>query len=210
MIRPAYWTDADLHTRLTAEVREFYIGLWMLADDAGYVDWDISRVGAELFPFRTNAWRMKRIPEWIQVLGSHVRVLECGRHLVVPNLPKYQHCPKPSYPNQRAHDACLRLVAPRGATGDHGASPIEHAHVRKPLAAVREHGAPQDATGDPVVPAQEGKGIEGKGIEGKARGANGSIEGTTERTLDELGVQRPLPVAAMGFHPVPKPGGKKR
>ena len=27
MIRPAYWTDSDLHTRLTAEQREFYIGL---------------------------------------------------------------------------------------------------------------------------------------------------------------------------------------
>jgi hypothetical protein len=176
MIRPAYWTDADLHTRLTADVREFYIGLWMLADDAGYVSFDVTRIGAELFPFRSNAWRSKRIPEWIQVLSPHVQLLECGIHLVVPSLPKYQHCPKPSYPNQRAHDACMRHMAPRGATGYHGGLSDEHAHVRKPL-------PPHGATGDPVVPCGTSTGREGKGreLEGGARRANGSIEeGTTE------------------------------
>ena len=39
----------------------------------------------------------------------------------------------------------------------------------------------------------------------------GSKEPTNgEKTFDELGVTRPLPVPAMGFHPVPKPGGRKR
>jgi hypothetical protein len=114
MIRPAYWTDADLHTRLTAEQREFYIGLWMLADDGGYVSWDVERVGAELYPYRSPAWRRTRLPLWVTALAAHVRILECGRHLVVPNLPKYQNPPKPSYPNRRAHEACH--VAPYGAS----------------------------------------------------------------------------------------------
>ena len=60
MIRPAYWTDADLHTRLTAEQREFYIGLWMEADDAGFIAWDVDRIGADLYPFRPLAWRRER------------------------------------------------------------------------------------------------------------------------------------------------------
>jgi hypothetical protein len=56
LIRPAYWTDTDLHTRLTADQREFYVGLWMLADDDGYVSWDVDRVGAELYPYRPLRW----------------------------------------------------------------------------------------------------------------------------------------------------------
>lgn len=120
MIRPAYWTDADLHTRLTAEQREFYIGLWMLADDAGFVAWDPDRVGAELYPYRSPSWRSKRMTSWLSDLGHHVRVEACGRHVVVPNLPKHNHVPKPSYQNKNAHDVCLRHVAPHGTTGDNG------------------------------------------------------------------------------------------
>ena len=29
-----YWSDSDLFLRLSADEREFYIGLWMLADPA--------------------------------------------------------------------------------------------------------------------------------------------------------------------------------
>ena len=120
MIRPAYWTDADLHIRLTADQREFYIGLWMLADDAGYVAWDAERVGAELYPYRSPAWRSKRLGPWLEALGAeHARLLDCGKHVQIPNLPKYQSPPKPSNQVQRQHDACIHQRAPRGTTGDH-------------------------------------------------------------------------------------------
>lgn len=119
MIRPAYWTDADLHTRLSAEVREFYIGLWMEADDAGYVEWDPVRIGADLYPYRSLRWRTTKLPLWVAALASHVRLLDCGRHLVVPSLEKHQNPPKPSYPNRRAHDKCLAQMGPHGATWGH-------------------------------------------------------------------------------------------
>lgn len=120
MIRPSYWTDADLHIRLTSAVREFYIGLWMMADDAGYVAWDVTRVGAELYPFRAQAWRTRELPKMLARLGpGHARVLDCGRHVLVPGVPKFNSVPKPSYQNQRAHDTCLRHMAPAGATGPH-------------------------------------------------------------------------------------------
>ena len=106
MIRPAYWTDADLHTRLTADVREFYIGLWMEADDAGYVEWDAIRIGADLYPYRGLAWRKTNIPKWVALLDPHVQVLDCGKHLVIPNIPKHQNPPRPSHPNKRAHERC--------------------------------------------------------------------------------------------------------
>ena len=114
LIRPAYWTDTDLHTRLTAEQREFYIGLWMLADDAGYLAWDPDRVGAELYPYRSLSWR-RRLPEWLTLLGTeHARMLECGRHVLIPNLPRYQSPPKPSSQVKRAHDECRFAGAPVG------------------------------------------------------------------------------------------------
>ena len=155
MIRPAYWTDADLHTRLTADVREFYIGLWMESDDAGYIAWDVDRIGADLYPYRPWGWRRTHVPKYLAALDSHVVILECGQHIVVPSLTRYQAPPKPSYQNQRAHDKCIRQVAPSGASGGQR------------------------------VPAQEGGSIgrEGKGIEGGARGANGSEEPTEFRRL---------------------------
>jgi hypothetical protein len=121
MIRPGYWTDTDLHTRLTADVREFYIGLWMEADDAGYVAWDIDRIGADLYPFRPLTWRRKHMAAWLEALSvkGHTCVLACGQHVVIPNLTRFQNPPKPSFQNQRAHDKCLRQVAPSGTTGDH-------------------------------------------------------------------------------------------
>jgi len=122
MIRPAYWTDADLHQRLTADVREFYIGLWMLSDDAGYVSWDIDRVGAELYPYRSPAWRRSHLPKWLALLNSHVTVLACGRHVVIPTLPRHQSPPKPSYQNQRAHDKCVYTTTSGGQVAPAGAS----------------------------------------------------------------------------------------
>jgi len=117
LIRPAYWTDADLHTRLSADAREFYIGLWMLADDAGYVTWDIDRMGAELYPFEALAWRREHIPMWLDELDSHAHLLDCGKHVLVPSLSRHQSPPKPSYQNKKAHDACLHHMAPAGASG---------------------------------------------------------------------------------------------
>ena len=144
LIRPAYWTDADLHTRLSAEAREFYIGLWMLSDDAGFVTWDIDRMGAELYPFESLAWRREHIPMWLDALDSHAVLLECGKHVLISSLPRHQYPPKPSFQNRRAHEACLHLVAPYGASGDH------------------------------VAPAGTSTGREGKGreSEGGARGAS--------------------------------------
>ena len=115
MIRPAYWTDADLHTRLTADVREFYIGLWMEADDAGYIEWDPIRVGADLYPYRGLRWRTEHIAKWVELLAGHVQVLDCGKHLRVPNIEKHQNVPRPSYPNKRAHERCVRQGTAHGA-----------------------------------------------------------------------------------------------
>lgn len=162
MIRPAYWTDADLHTRLTAEVREFYIGLWMLADDAGYVSWDVDRVGAEMYPYVPHTERVANLRAWLVELGEdHARLLDCGRHVLVPNLSKNQSPPKPSYPNQKAHGECLR-----------------------------RHMAPVGASGDQMAPAGTSTGREGKG-RGLNGGAAAPFENDGETEFQRL-VPRPV------------------
>jgi hypothetical protein len=132
LIRPSYWTDADLHARLSADVREFYIGLWMTADDAGFVAWDVDRLGAELYPYRTAAWRRAKLPAWLVALGDHhARLLPCGRHVVIPNLPKYQQPPRPSRQNERAHDACRWQQVVADGTTDEQVAPAQSKGVVK-------------------------------------------------------------------------------
>jgi len=187
LIRPAYWTDSDLHTRLNADQREFYIGLWMLADDAGFVAWDLDRVGAELYPYRSPTWRVSHLPKWLALLGVHVTVLSCGKHVVIPTLPRHQMPPKPSYQNQRAHDRCVYQVAPAGATGGHWA------------------------------PAREGgsSGVLLEGGYGGANSAS-TDDGETLRDLvplapevvERLGMTTPRVKA--DFHPAPRPVRAKR
>jgi hypothetical protein len=142
MIRPSYWTDVDLQTRMGADCREFYIGLWQESDDAGFVDWDIDRIGAELYPFRGLGTRRARMARWMDTLTAtgHVVLLDCGKHLFIPTLSKHQAPPRPSYQNRKAHEACMRHMAPGGASWDH------------------------------MAPAQEGQGREG-GLDGGRRGA---------------------------------------
>jgi hypothetical protein len=165
MIRPAYWTDADLHVRLTAEQREFYIGLWMEADDAGFIAWDVDRIGADLSPYRTLGWRRSRLPAWLALLEPHVQMLGCGAHVLVPTLSRHQAPPKPSYQNKRAHDACLHHLAPRGTSGD-GRNPPSHM-------------APDGTSGRQMVPAREG-GLVGEEGKGFRKGAAADFEDTGE------------------------------
>ena len=91
--------------------REFYIGLWMLADDAGFVDWDPVGIGADLYPYRSLSWRTRRVPEWVELLEvDHVQPLPCGRHLLRSQPGEAPNVPRPGYPNKRAHEAkCMHM-----------------------------------------------------------------------------------------------------
>lgn len=112
-IKPAYWSDHGLHTRLTAAEREFYIGLWQQADDAGWFVWDIHRIGAELYPFRTVRGREAFITATAAKLATldadapHLIIHEPCGHAQVPKMPGHQHLSgKPIYTVHLAHLAC--------------------------------------------------------------------------------------------------------
>lgn len=124
-IKGDWWLDKELQMRLTADQREFYVGLWQVADDAGYMEWDPVRIGAALYPFRTPARRERQIEEWSEVLRNlspespHLVVLPCG-HARVPKMPGHQRLGTESKQVKtvlRRHQECLipRIPAtPRG------------------------------------------------------------------------------------------------
>ena len=117
-IKPAYWLDKDLQTRPPADVREFYIGLWMLADDAGWLEWDVSRIGAELYPYRSLEDRESFITASAATLAHldrrhpHLVILRC-HHANIPKLTDHQRVGgRPVYTMKDAHArGCARMRA---------------------------------------------------------------------------------------------------
>lgn len=120
-IKPAYWTDPDLHTGLTAAGREFYIGLWMLADDSGWLEWEPRRIGAELYPFHAMSRRLREVETHSRAVASltpsspHLVIHDCG-HAQVPKMPQHQYPGgKPVYTVKRKHEVRCLTVMPQGS-----------------------------------------------------------------------------------------------
>lgn len=76
-VRPEFWTD-PVTARLQASVQLTYIGLWCVADDAGWLVWDVRQVGALLYPYVSVRVRERRIAE------AGERLIEAGRMVLHP------------------------------------------------------------------------------------------------------------------------------
>lgn len=94
-IKPSWFLDKTLRRGTSADTREFYIGLWMLADDAGFLAWDEERIAAELYPYDTDKRRERNVVKWAEALmqlepaDPHLVVWDCG-HARVPKMPGHQ------------------------------------------------------------------------------------------------------------------------
>lgn len=77
---------------LDDSVRLFFVGLWTEADDDGYLKWEPDQIAARFYPY----WSMKKregfVRKAVDALAKtgHLRILDCGVHVTVPNLPKHQ------------------------------------------------------------------------------------------------------------------------
>lgn len=98
-----FWEDSDLHLRLTAEERELYVGLWMLADDAGWLPRDVEGIGAALFRFVDRDPRSKRVRSGLERLRDlgKVQTFRCCIHL--PAVEKYPRAGKKSRDHEIEH-----------------------------------------------------------------------------------------------------------
>lgn len=66
-----YWSDSDLFLRLSADEREVYQGLWMLADDQGWLPRDIPAIAAAIYHYVDRAQR----EEWVRTVLDRLRDL---------------------------------------------------------------------------------------------------------------------------------------
>jgi hypothetical protein len=91
LIRPEFWADSRM-ADLSSDARLTYIGLWCLADDDGYLSWSVRDIAAELYRYDAPRQRERRVERHLSTIvdGGRVRVLECGRHAVIPSLPRHR------------------------------------------------------------------------------------------------------------------------
>jgi hypothetical protein len=78
-IRPEFFTD-PVTGRMKPDVQVAYIGLWIVADDAGWLEWDIPSIGALLYPYRpvhTREALIVRASDELVRLGR-LTIMGCG------------------------------------------------------------------------------------------------------------------------------------
>jgi hypothetical protein len=155
-IKPSWFLDKELRRGTSAEAREFYVGLWMLADDEGYLAWDVERVAAELYPYDATARRERNVVKWAEQLmalnpgNPHLVVYDCG-HASVPKMKQHQRVAGTrSEGTRNAHRERCRDVRRRAslqvATASHGRELVEERNVEVGTVGTPER-APEGATG---------------------------------------------------------------
>lgn len=89
-IRPEFFTD-PVTAHLTPAVRLTYIGLWCVADDAGWLAWDVPHIGALLYPYKSVRAREAAILQAGEALVAtrrlHIHGCGCA---VIPTLETHQ------------------------------------------------------------------------------------------------------------------------
>lgn len=148
-MKPAYFKDARI-AALTPAVRLTYIGLWMLADDAGYYRWDVAEAGLELYGYESRGKRERDVTNHLGALVTAGRVedLGCG-HVLIPTLVDHQRFGGPgkrvtTYQVEHARE-CPRVPA------DTRDSPLIPAPVRNGTERVRG----MERNGDGTVDARK-------------------------------------------------------
>lgn len=90
VVKPDFWGDHVI-SALPIGARLFYIGLWMEADDAGWLKWRPVEIAAVLFPYQGRVSRERQVRDWFALLQDAGRVIlhPCG-HAVIPTLGSHQ------------------------------------------------------------------------------------------------------------------------
>jgi hypothetical protein len=78
-VRPEFFTD-PITGHLSPATQVAYIGLWCVADDAGWLDWDVPQIGALLYPYKSVHGREALIVRaGAELVGvGRLLVMDCG------------------------------------------------------------------------------------------------------------------------------------
>lgn len=124
-MKPEFFKDGTI-AALSPVARLTYIGLWMLADDAGWFRLDVPAIGIELFGYDSRARRERAVAGVLVDLAAAGRIVthECG-HAQIPTLVDHQRFAgetKRVYTVKREHADCPRV--PAGNRGDDALDPM--------------------------------------------------------------------------------------
>jgi hypothetical protein len=91
LVRPEFWSDATVG-KLPPRARLTYIGLWNVADDAGYFEWRVDDIGAALFRFESARQREKHLEMDFERLieAGRIQRLPCLNHGLIPTLKEWR------------------------------------------------------------------------------------------------------------------------
>lgn len=89
-VKPDFFRDGRM-ADLPDSTRLIYIGLWMEADDSGWLRYDITEIAADLYPYHDRTLRETVLTNAIKTLADadRLRVLGCG-HAFIPTLVRHQ------------------------------------------------------------------------------------------------------------------------
>jgi hypothetical protein len=146
-VRPEFWADETI-ARMPMAVRLFYIGLWNVADDGGWLSWRVPHIGAVLFPYDPARRRERQIEAWSAVLveAGRLDLYPCGC-ACIPTLPKHQRVSgKQSFTAMDAHKQHSPLSGKHSPLSD---SPVEERNGKeRNVMTVEELAAIRDAEDD--------------------------------------------------------------
>lgn len=103
-----YWSDSDLFLKLTAEQREVYQGLWMLADDEGWMPRDIPAISAAMYRYEGRDVRELRVKSAIGRLSHLGKVVSHRCCLVIPAVLRYPRPGKKGHEHAHEHSEHLK------------------------------------------------------------------------------------------------------
>ena len=150
-VRPEFFSDPVLG-RLSPDTRLTYIGLWCIADDAGWLPWDVAHLAAIVYPYESVLVRERRMAKSAEALvqAGRVTVYPCGCALI-PRLEDHQKIGgNKSFQYRDRHTVHTRTntsgrVRPLGSElGEVGSESRERANEEQ-RAAFRRLGLPVDA-----------------------------------------------------------------
>ena len=171
-VKPEFWADSEM-AGLSFRARLTFIGLWGIADDAGWLPKvNPTEIGHALWGYDGVRVRERWVIEdltALQAIGC-IAVLDCG-HATIPSLPVHQ-CSAAATRRVEAH---RKDHLARCAAASDGA----------PLRSAASSGSPLRS-----APVRNGKGRNGKGTERNGTVAGAGAETTTETEFSQL-VPRP-------------------
>lgn len=114
-----YWSDSDLFMKLDSDVRELYVGLWMLADDDGWMPRDVPAIAAALYRYADRAPRERFVSGGLTKLRELGKVQSLRCCLYLPSVARYPRAGKKSTDHHAEHQShSKRFDANKAQTSD--------------------------------------------------------------------------------------------